>query len=77
MKAAAAQYWIDDFGYLWYGPCRGGGNYRYKRFEGISRNGGEVWYWWLADPEPGWEQISFERAVKMIGLFREDAKKRG
>lgn len=69
-----AEYYVDDFGFLWHGPIPGGEGFRYQRFNGLFEDGSLNWLWICYDPEPDWCEIPFVEAMKVLARFKEEFK---
>ena len=71
-------YWVDDFGQLWRGPSSPNENLHYATFEGYTittQHHEPIWVMRRSDAPSGprFEQISSERARKVMELFRQEA----
>lgn len=64
---------MDDFGFLWRGPCAGEVGFRYLRFERFTVDGDAQWVWRLYASLPDFYEITFDRAFAALKLHFEDA----
>lgn len=67
------KYWVDDFGFMWRGPCETQGPLKYMRLEGVYPNGEHIWVWLRETKHECFDELPFEFALKILKRYEDDA----